>query len=73
VRRLIRAVLLRLPGGAGYRLARTLRVRASGDIWSQDFRDELAADRHFEASLVWRELAILLAIAVILIARVIAA
>jgi hypothetical protein len=46
-----------------------LRVRASGDIWSQEFRDELAEDRRFEASLVWRELIILAFIAVILVAR----
>ncbi|HEX3562537.1 MAG TPA: hypothetical protein VHU24_06835 [Solirubrobacterales bacterium] len=104
----IRAGLLRLPGGFGYRIARALRVekpvlrpiagaatddvpasapltvelggegrskrlrvRAAGDIWSQDFRDELARDRRFEASLVWRELAILVFIAVILAARTI--
>ena len=52
--------------------SKRLRVRAAGDIWSQDFRDELAQDRRFEASLVWRELAILAFIAVILAARTIA-
>lgn len=46
-----------------------LRVRASGDIWSEDFRRELAQDRQFEASLVWKELAILLFIAAVLAAR----
>jgi hypothetical protein len=51
--------------------SKRLRVRAAGDIWSQDFRDELARDRRFEASLVWRELAILVFIAVILAARTI--
>jgi hypothetical protein len=46
-----------------------LRVRASDDIWSEDFRRELAQDRQFEASLVWKELAILLFIAAVLAAR----
>jgi hypothetical protein len=46
-----------------------LRVRASGDIWSEEFRQELAEDRRFEASLVWRELAILLFVAAVLVAR----
>jgi hypothetical protein len=49
--------------------SKRLRVRAAGDIWSQDFREELAKDRHFEASLVWRELVILVFIAVILALR----
>jgi hypothetical protein len=49
-----------------------LRVRASGDIWSQEFREELAADRRFEASLVWREIVILAFIAVVLVLRTIA-
>ena len=49
-----------------------LRVRAAGDIWSQEFREELAEDRRFEASLVWRELVILAFIAVVLIARTLA-
>jgi hypothetical protein len=49
--------------------SKRLRVRASGDIWSDDFREELARDRHFEASLVWREAVILAFIAVVLIAR----
>jgi hypothetical protein len=48
-----------------------LRVRAADDIWSEDFRKELAADRGFEASLAWRELVILIAIAAILAARTI--
>lgn len=48
-----------------------LRVRAAGDIWSDDFREELARDRHFEATLVWRELAVLALIAVVLAARTI--
>jgi hypothetical protein len=51
--------------------SKRLRVRASGDIWSDDFREELARDRHFEASLAWRELVILAFIAVILAARTI--
>jgi hypothetical protein len=111
----LRSTLMRLPGGAGYRLARALhvrkpgrppadpgiapadrstrsngsssapltveleqegrhkrlRVRATGDIWSEDFREELARDRHFEASLVWRELAVLALIVVVLAARTI--
>ncbi len=49
--------------------SKRLRVRAAGDIWSDDFREELARDRHFEASLVWREFAILVFIAVVLAAR----
>jgi hypothetical protein len=109
MRRLLRSVLMHLPGGAGYQLARALhvrtapsdpsaernepvsqngtgtaplevaveqegrrkrlRVRASDDIWSDEFRQELAQDRRFEASLVWRELAILLFIAAVLAAR----
>jgi hypothetical protein len=52
--------------------SKRLRVRAAGDIWSQDFRDELAQDRRFEASLVWRELVILVFIAAVLAARTIA-
>lgn len=51
--------------------SKRLRVRAAGDIWSQEFREELAADRRFEASLAWRELVILGLIAVILAARTI--
>jgi hypothetical protein len=107
MRKLLQAMLMRLPGGLGYRLARALRlqappsprpaesgsqngsqaaplevameqegrrkrlrVRASGDIWSEDFRRELAQDRQFEASLVWKELAILLFVAAVLAARV---
>jgi hypothetical protein len=49
--------------------SKRLRVRASGDIWSEDFREEIARDRHFEASLAWRELVILIFIAAILAAR----
>jgi hypothetical protein len=49
--------------------SKRLRVRAAGDIWSDEFRAELARDRHFEASLAWRELVILMIIAAILIAR----
>jgi hypothetical protein len=49
--------------------SKRLRVRAADDIWSDEFREELARDRHFEASLAWRELVILIFIAVILIAR----
>lgn len=49
--------------------SKRLRVRAAGDIWSDDFREELARDRHFEASLAWREFVILIFIAVILVAR----
>jgi hypothetical protein len=49
--------------------SKRLRVRAAGDIWSDEFREELARDRHFEASLAWRELVILIFIAAILIAR----
>jgi hypothetical protein len=52
---------------------RRLRVRAADDLWSEDFREELAGDRRFEASLVWHELAILLVIAAVLVARTIAA
>lgn len=52
--------------------SKRLRVRAAGDIWSQEFRDELAEDRRFEASLVWREMAILVFIAAVLAARTIA-
>lgn len=48
-----------------------LRVRATGDIWSEEFRKELAVDRAFEASLVWRELVILILIAAVLAARTI--
>ena len=46
-----------------------LRVRAAGDIWSDDFRNELARDRHFEATLVWKEFFILVFIAIVLAAR----
>jgi hypothetical protein len=49
-----------------------LRVRAAGDIWSQEFREELAEDRSFEASLVWRELVILAFIAAVLAVRTLA-
>jgi hypothetical protein len=49
--------------------SKRLRVRAAGDIWSDDFREELARDRHFEASLAWRELVILIFIAAVLAAR----
>jgi hypothetical protein len=52
--------------------SKRLRVRAAGDIWSDDFREELARDRHFEASLAWRELVILIFIAIILAARTLA-
>lgn len=52
--------------------SKRLRVRASGDIWSDDFREELARDRRFEASLAWRELVILAFIAVVLAARTLA-
>jgi hypothetical protein len=52
--------------------SKRLRVRAAGDIWSDDFREELARDRHFEASLAWRELVILVFIAAILALRTIA-
>jgi hypothetical protein len=52
--------------------SKRLRVRAAGDIWSQEFRDELAQDRRFEASLVWRELVILIFIAAVLAARTLA-
>jgi len=52
--------------------SKRLRVRAAGDIWSDDFRQELARDRHFEASLAWRELVILAFIAVVLAARTLA-
>jgi hypothetical protein len=51
--------------------SKRLRVRAAGDIWSDEFREELARDRRFEASLAWRELVILAVIAVILAARTI--
>jgi hypothetical protein len=108
MRRRLRSGLLRLPGGLGYQLAgslrlrenralpaapppengagtapltveledagrhKRLRVRASGDIWSQEFREELAQDRRFEASLVWREIVILAFIGVVLVLRTIA-
>ncbi len=52
--------------------SKRLRVRAAGDIWSEDFRKELARDRHFEASLVWREFVILAFIAVVLVLRTVA-
>jgi hypothetical protein len=52
--------------------SKRLRVRAAGDIWSDDFREELARDRRFEASLAWRELVILVFIAIILAARTLA-
>jgi hypothetical protein len=52
--------------------SKRLRVRDAGDIWSDDFRAELARDRRFEASLAWRELVILVFIAVILALRTIA-
>jgi hypothetical protein len=52
--------------------SKRLRVRAAGDIWSDDFREELARDRHFEASLAWRELVILVFIAAILALRTLA-
>jgi hypothetical protein len=48
-----------------------LRVRAAGDVWSDEFREELARDRGFEASLVWRELVILAIVAAVLAARTI--
>ncbi len=51
--------------------SKRLRVRAAGDIWSDEFRDELRRDRAFEASLVWRELAVLVLIAAVLAARTI--
>jgi hypothetical protein len=49
--------------------SKRLRVRASGDIWSEDFRQELARDRRFEATLVWKEFLILVFIAIVLVAR----
>lgn len=50
---------------------RRLRVRPPGDIWSDEFRAELRRDRHFEASLLLREGAVLLLVGAILALRLI--
>jgi hypothetical protein len=47
-----------------------VRVRAPGDIWSEEFREEVNHDRRFEGSLLLREMAVLLLIAAIVAMRV---
>jgi hypothetical protein len=56
-------------GGLGGDVSRRVRVRADGDVWSDEFRAELRKDRDFEARLVWKELLILIFIAALLVAR----
>jgi hypothetical protein len=51
--------------------SRRLRVRAPGDVWSDEFRQELRRDRAFEASLVWRQATVLLVIAVVFAVRIV--
>lgn len=46
-----------------------LLVRAPGDTWSEEFRAELRGDRHFEGSLLLREILVLLFVLAILAAR----
>jgi hypothetical protein len=46
-----------------------LRVRASGDVWSDEFRDEVRRDKRFEGSLLRREAAVLLLVAAIIVLR----
>jgi hypothetical protein len=46
-----------------------LRVRAPGDIWSDEFREEVRRDMRFEGSLLRREAAVLLLIAAIIALR----
>ena len=56
-------------GGMGGDVSRRVRVRADGDVWSDEFRAELRKDRDFEARLVWKELLILIFISALLVAR----
>lgn len=51
--------------------SRRLRVRAPGDVWSDEFRQELRRDRAFEASLIWRQAAVLFVIAVVIAVRIV--
>jgi hypothetical protein len=56
-------------GGMGGDVSRRVRVRADGDVWSDEFRAELRKDRDFEARLVWKEFLILIFISALLVAR----
>ena len=49
-----------------------LMVRAPGDIWSDEFRDELHRDRHFEASLLLREAVVLPIVLLVLLLHLVA-
>jgi hypothetical protein len=46
-----------------------LRVRAPGDIWSEEFREELRIDRRFEGGLMPREAIVLIVIAIFIALR----
>jgi hypothetical protein len=50
-------------------LEKRLRVRAPGDIWSDEFREEVRRDKRFEGSLLRREAAVLLLVAAIIALR----
>jgi hypothetical protein len=47
-----------------------LRVRAPGDIWSEEFREELRRDRRFEGGLLLREAIVLLLVAAVIALRI---
>jgi hypothetical protein len=47
-------------------------VRAPGDVWSVEFREELRKDRRFEGSLLLREIGVLCFVAAVIALRVLA-
>jgi hypothetical protein len=49
-----------------------LMVRAPGDTWSDEFREEFQCDRRFEGSLLMRVVAVLAIVALVIALRVIA-
>jgi hypothetical protein len=69
-RKLAMVLLLVLLVGGGKLLGRVQGVRASpstaaGSGWSSDLEE----DRHFERSLVWRMVAVLVMIAILIVVR----
>jgi hypothetical protein len=53
----------------GDEIDKRLRVRAPGDVWSDEFREEVRHDMRFEGSLLRREAAVLLLVAAIIALR----
>jgi hypothetical protein len=49
-----------------------IMVRAPGDVWSEEFREEVRRDRRFEGSLIAREAAVLCVVALILLVHLLA-